>query len=70
MLSEYGREKKRVNLGEKLKPAVGSKRRGLLSKAVFLHRDGATRHAATLTIMTVHLLRLEPLPYPALTALI
>jgi histone-lysine N-methyltransferase SETMAR len=51
-------------LKDKLKPAIRSKWRGLLSKTVLLHHDDARPHAATATIETIQELNFELLPHP------
>jgi histone-lysine N-methyltransferase SETMAR len=47
-------------LKNKLKPTIRSKRRGLMSKTVFLHHD----NAAAATIETIQKLNFEFLPHP------
>jgi histone-lysine N-methyltransferase SETMAR len=51
-------------LKDKLKPAIRSKRRGLLSKTVLLHHDNARPHAAAARIETIKKINFELLPYP------
>lgn len=52
-------------LQEKLKPAIRSKRRGLLSQGVLLLHDNARPHTALKTIETVQKLKFEVLQHPA-----
>jgi hypothetical protein len=52
-------------LKNKLKPAIRSKWRGLLSKTVLLHRDTARTHSAAATVKTIQKLNFELLPHPA-----
>jgi histone-lysine N-methyltransferase SETMAR len=49
---------------DKLKPAIRSKRRGLLSKTVIVHDDNARPHAAASTIENIQKLNFERLPHP------
>jgi hypothetical protein len=49
---------------DKLKPAIRSKRRGLLSKTVLLHHDNARPHATAATIKTIQKLNFKLLPHP------
>jgi histone-lysine N-methyltransferase SETMAR len=51
-------------LKNKLKPAIRSKQRGLLSKTVVLYHDNARPHAAAATIETIQKLDFELLPHP------
>jgi histone-lysine N-methyltransferase SETMAR len=51
-------------LKNKLKPAIRSKWRGLLSKTVLLHHDNARTHAAAATVETIQKLNFELLPHP------
>jgi histone-lysine N-methyltransferase SETMAR len=51
-------------LKDKLKPAIHSKQRGMLSKAVLLHHDNARPYAAAATIETIQKLNFELLPHP------
>jgi histone-lysine N-methyltransferase SETMAR len=53
-------------LKEKLKLAIHSKRRGLLSKTMLLHHNNARPHAATTTIETTQKLNFKLLPHPDL----
>jgi histone-lysine N-methyltransferase SETMAR len=48
-----------------LKPAIRSKRRGLLSSGVLLQHDNARPHTARATAKKITDLRLECLPHPA-----
>jgi histone-lysine N-methyltransferase SETMAR len=50
-------------LEDKLKPAICSKRRGLLSKTVLLSHDNARPHAAAATIETIQKLNFKLLPH-------
>jgi hypothetical protein len=51
-------------LKDKLKPAIHSKRRGLLLKTVLLHHDNARPHAAAATIESIQKFTFELLPHP------
>jgi histone-lysine N-methyltransferase SETMAR len=51
-------------LKDKLKPAIRSKWRGLLSKTVLLHHDNVQPPAAVATIETIQKLNFELLPHP------
>jgi len=52
-------------LEEKLKPAIRSKHRGMLTDGVVLHRDNARPHTAAATVETIRKLKFELLPHPA-----
>jgi len=47
-----------------LRPAIKSKRRGLLSTGVLLQHDNARPHTARLTVATIQNLSFECLPHP------
>jgi len=47
-----------------LKPAIRSKRRGLLSKRVLLHHDNTRLHTAAHTVDTLRALKFEVLKHP------
>ena len=47
-----------------LKPEVGSKRRGQLSKGIVLLHDNARLHTAAHTVETLHKLNFEVLAHP------
>jgi histone-lysine N-methyltransferase SETMAR len=49
---------------DKLKPAICNKRRGLLSKIVFLHHDDAYPHVVGATIETIRNFKSEVMPHP------
>jgi histone-lysine N-methyltransferase SETMAR len=51
-------------LKDKLKPAIHSKRRGLLSKTVLLHHDNARPHVSAATFEIIQKLNFELLPHP------
>jgi histone-lysine N-methyltransferase SETMAR len=51
-------------LKDKLKPAICSKWRGLLSKTLFLHPDSARPHATAATIEAIQKLNFKLLPHP------
>jgi hypothetical protein len=51
-------------LVNELKPAIRSKRRGLLSKRVLLLHDNAGFHTAAHTVDTLHALKFEVLKHP------
>jgi hypothetical protein len=51
-------------LVNKLKPAIRSKRRGLLSKRVLLLHDNACPHTAAHTVDTLRALKFEVLKHP------
>jgi len=52
-------------LEEEFKPAILSKRRGMLTNGVVLHHDNARTHTAAATVETILKLKFELLPHPA-----
>ena len=48
-----------------LRPAIKSKRRGLLSTGILLQHDNARPHTACTTVATINDLHFECLPHPA-----
>jgi histone-lysine N-methyltransferase SETMAR len=57
-------ERYSVMLESELKPAIRSKRRGMLSTGVILHHDNARPHTAARTIEAVHKMKFVLLPHP------
>ena len=71
LIIHYQENKETVNsqrysemLEEELKPAIRTKRRGMLTKGVLLQHDNARPHTANLTIETIKSLGFEVLPHP------
>ena len=52
-------------LAKRLKPAIRTKRRGLLTKKVLLQHDNARPHVAKATTETINKIRFEVLEHPA-----
>ena len=70
ILDHYLEQRKTVNnegysdmFQNRLKPAAGSRRRGLLSSGVCLQRDNGRPHSASHTVKQIHNLKLEVLPH-------
>jgi len=53
-----------ADLKNRLRPAIKSKRSGLLSTGVLLQRDNARPHTASSTVATIQDLSFEYLPHP------
>jgi hypothetical protein len=51
-------------LVNKMKPAIGSKRQGLLSKRILLLHDNARPHTTAHTVYTLRVLKFEVLKHP------
>jgi len=70
LLVEFQEHDRTVNassycsLLERLKTAIRTKRKGLLTQEVILLHDNARLHTARLTLQTVEQLGLEVLPHP------
>ena len=69
ILDHYVEQRKTVNnegysdmFQNRLKPAAGSRRSGLLSSGVWLQRDNGRPHSASHTVKQIHNLKLEVLP--------